>query len=265
MGVAGGKIMSTSPPVISRPPRRRPGRVWYVVAAVIGVGGVAAGIYLAVGQSSRAIQDMVDLAAPGEATVVFDEPGSYTVFHEYRTADGPALASSIVAFSSELDIEVVHADTDGQADVSWPFGNVSYTFGEVSGTNVAVIRITRPGPHRVTAHMDTAPGAAPVLLRIDASGAMGIGFFGALMGGIVLALASAMFAALLAVGVAVSRYLTGRRGRDRPPPAPPGPRPAFPSPHRAAPPPGPPPLPPPSRPPLSPPPSMPPPTGPIRP
>jgi hypothetical protein len=201
----------------------RPGRVWYVVGAIILIGGITAGLVVALVVGRGMIDDMATVTIPGETVVTFEEPGTYTVFQE-RDA-----SSRMIQWRSDdtYRLEILHRESGQPVNQGRPGGSVTYTFDNRSGSNLTTLRISQAGEYIIR-----TDGAASddLVLRVDERGRMGRAFFGAMFGGIGGAIGSGLLGSVLLISVGIARYVNRRK-------TPPGPGPAVVSSPTAAPPP----------------------------
>ena len=72
--------------------RVRPSRWWFVVAAAIAVGGIVAGLMMIVDGVNTVLDAVTDFDrtdVPGTVQVTMDEPGGYSIYHEFEGAGDP--------------------------------------------------------------------------------------------------------------------------------------------------------------------------------
>jgi hypothetical protein len=155
--------------------------LWFVVAAVIALGGFAGGLAYALRHLLANDAAMKRIAAPGTSTVDFEKPGLYTIYVErIGKADIPK------------GLKV------GVAGTGWPVALVtsnvssSYSIGNRSGVSFRTITIDQPGAYRVT--VDALP-EGHVLAIAEGTGwsdvrlifaAMAIAFAGFAVAGIIV-------------------------------------------------------------------------------
>jgi hypothetical protein len=179
----------------------RPGRGWYVLAAVVGAGSVvvtgALGIVTAMDLVQR-VDDFARFDAPGTTTVDVSEPGDYSVYHEHRAS--PA--------GSDVDPDVTLTVTgpDG-SEVSVRSSAADYGWGSRQADGVGTFTAARPGSYEVRAAGD---GRLAVGRSIPTGWLYGFG------GTALAGAAGAVASGVLAVVVGVRRRRARRRG------APPG-------------------------------------------
>ncbi|HET7717216.1 MAG TPA: hypothetical protein VFK86_16455 [Bauldia sp.] len=184
-------------------PAAPPGRIWYLVAIVVFVAGMA-------GMAAFLLTRLMDMGAgltrfvvPGEQTLVL-EPGGYTIFHETQSViDGKIYASSGLG---GLTVSVTGPDGEPV-----PLGASSgrYSFGGHAGFAVFDFTAGAAGPYVIAGrYADGAGGPETVL-------AVGAGFLSSLLttifGSLGIAFAGAIIAAVIAVRVLVKRRRAGLR------------------------------------------------------
>lgn len=106
-------------------------------------------------------EGLVRFTAPGRSLVTIEEPGNYTVFHEYRSSfngkvfNGPTTlpSLSIVMNGPQGATPVVQSST----------GNFNYTLGSRAGYSVGSVRIEQPGQYQVTTTYSSEPANEVVL------------------------------------------------------------------------------------------------------
>ena len=142
-----------------------PGRKWYWVAGAFGVTCmVAFVVYLYNGITGMG-DGLDQMLAPGEAELVFAEPGAYTVFHEHKSVFEERYYSS-PGIVSGLEVRVVSSASGGAVAVHAPGSNSSYELAGRSGTSIFEFEIVEPGPYRITAAYADGRGSPEVVLVI---------------------------------------------------------------------------------------------------
>ena len=147
-------------PTIARPYSQRSKRVYLWVAAIFIAIAVPSGMLLATGITNLT-SGLVRFSAPGSATVILEEPGKYTLFHEYRSSlqgrlyDGPAI----------LPTMNFHVNGPGGASptIESSSGNFNYNIGNRAGYAVGSLDIDATGEYRITSVYVDAPGDEVVL------------------------------------------------------------------------------------------------------
>ena len=80
--------MAIAAEIVPTKPSHVPGRVWYFIAALIFLAGLAAMLTLMVEQLSGIGSRMIQVIVPGQSELTLDKAGTYTIFHEYRSTVG---------------------------------------------------------------------------------------------------------------------------------------------------------------------------------
>ena len=181
-----------------------PGRVGYVIAAVVLVAGLAGmALVLYLGLSGLSLQRVV---VPGSGEVVLDEPGRYTIYHESRSVvDGRVYDVEGVA---GLTVELVSAETGESIPLEAPFGDTTYDFGGRSGRGVLAFDADRPGAYRLSADYPGGSGPETVL-------AVGGGLGRRIAMTVIGAIASAGGGFVLALAIGILTFVRRRRARRR--------------------------------------------------
>jgi hypothetical protein len=128
-----------------------PGRGWYgLAAAVLAVGVILAGLlgYRGV-RGIRAFADhFVRVVVPGSADLALAEPGTYTVYHEYRSVvngtvfDGPQdLPGLLCGLRAK--------ETGAAVPLSPSTTSEAYTVGSRAGVSVGRFSVERPGTYEL--------------------------------------------------------------------------------------------------------------------
>lgn len=140
----GGAAPPPFPGTLAAPPRKvRPGRIWYLLALAVFLGGVA---WLVVG--ILGLKGQVDgfqrVPLPQGGLISLGHTGGYTVYYE-----GPGAASG--HFSSfNVRVEPVSAGAGVQSLQPYTT-SVTYTFGSRQGRAVLALQISHAGRFRVVA------------------------------------------------------------------------------------------------------------------
>jgi len=207
-------------PLAAPPARIRPGRIWYLAAVLVILGGIG---WLAFGVISLGshINSFPRVAVPDGGQVGLDRSGAYVIYYEGPGADS---AGRIPAF----EVRVIPASPSAAARSLTPFPHtLTYSIGSHEGRAVLTLQVSRPGRFTVeTSGADTVPAGSDL--------AFGDSFAGRLVSvlapGVLLILAGC----LGLVVIFIIRAVTASRARSaasawQPPAAPSGPPPDAPS------------------------------------
>jgi len=142
--------MARSPaPMAATPttPAQAPGRGWYVVAALLGVAGWAGMALLLVRGLGEVDDQLIRVVVPGQAELRLQEPGTYTIFHEYSsTVDGRVYAVQAI---SGLLVEL--RAPGGRVIELQGAPSASYSFGSTAGRSLFSFELRDPGSYRLVA------------------------------------------------------------------------------------------------------------------
>jgi len=175
--------------------------IWFVVAGVIAVAGFAGAVFYLMPRLAAADARMMRVVVPGNATLVFDKPGPYMIYHEKKsTVDGRYYASDDV---DGLSLGLTADATGAQVKLVEPTTNTNYTIGNRSGTSIYAFTLDQPGRYRLATNLAGGRGDPKAVLAIEQ------GLFGALLGTIFGAIAIA-FAGLGTAGAIVFAVLWQR-------------------------------------------------------
>ncbi|WP_174567693.1 hypothetical protein [Nocardia altamirensis] len=178
------------------PQRITPSGWWFVVGALLIVGGLVGGIVLGVlgfvGMSGK-VDDLQRVPVPGSGAVQLTETGGYTVNFEYPGA-------SEHGFPGRITTSIT--DPSGAAVPLQDYSaNVTYTFGKHEGRAAFSFTANTPGTYRVTTTGGPATAAIGRGFGTSLAGSL-VGAFALGFGGLVLGVI-----ALIVVGV--------KRGRSK--------------------------------------------------
>ena len=190
-----------------RPPAR-PSGWWFVVAGVLAFVGVAVGVVVivrgAVGFADR-VEDFDRSAMPATLEVEIDDPGGYSIYHEY---DG----FSSVEYRERPDVEVT--DPSGDDVVLRRYSStVTYDVSGHDGVGVYTFRADEPGTYRVEASMPVSDSDLDV---IAVGRGLGSGLAVAIVSG--LALIGLGLVGGIVISIVVGVLRSRRRRAAMPPP-----------------------------------------------
>jgi hypothetical protein len=186
------------------PPAAPPGRVWYLVAIVVFLVGMAAMAAFLITRLTSMDSGLTRFVVPGEQTLTL-EAGNYTVFHEPQSVvDG-----KIYSGGSLGGMSVTVTDADGSDVPLSPAGSGRYSFGGHTGFAVFDFTAAAAGPYVIAGrYADDAPGSQTVI-------AVGAGFLSGLLttifGALGIAFGGAIIAAIMVVRTLVKRRRAGLR------------------------------------------------------
>lgn len=183
-------------------PKRKPGRIFYLLAALPAICGIVAMVVLLATKLPALDDGLEQIVVPGVRELQL-EPGRHTVFLEYSSVvDGRVYRVEQV---SGLTVRVDAADGAPVA-VNAPMGSATYSLGGRQGEAINVFDVERAGAYRISANYGGAAGPQTVI-------AVGHGFMGTLFTTILSALGAAFMGMILAATVVVGVYMARRRAR----------------------------------------------------
>jgi hypothetical protein len=181
--------------------------VWFVIAGLIAVAGFAGSAVYMMPRIAAADARAMRVVVPGNAVLVFDKPGSYTIYHEKKsTVDGRYYASENV---DGLGLALTAEATGAPVKLVEPKTSTSYTIGNRSGSSIYAFTLDRPGRYRLAATLAGGRGDARAVLAIEQ------GMIGALLGTIFGAMAI-VFAGLGVAGAIVFAVVWQRSKAAKP-------------------------------------------------
>ncbi len=180
-------------------------RGWYVVAALIGIAGIAGAVWVVITHLGSVTAGLTQIVVPGGADLDLKQAGTYTIYHERTsTVAGRIYQSSGI---SGLRVTVKSADSGQQIAVRRPAGTSQYNFGGRSGFSALVFDVDTPGLYRLEAAYDDGRRQPQTVL------AVGTGFVGGLLTTIFLAIGLVFAGLAIAVAIVVVVLLRRRRAR----------------------------------------------------
>jgi hypothetical protein len=178
-------------------PIRRPlSRGWYVVALIIGLAGWAGmASFLAV-RLSGSTETMIRVLVPGETELRLNEPGRYTIFHEYQST----LEGRIYNVDSISGLRVSVRSRDSRTTVPLrPTTSSRYTVGGRAGRSVFAFDVPAPGAYVLAGAYSDGRREPQTVLAIDRGFVSGL--FVTILGGIAMALGGTALGIVFAVFV----------------------------------------------------------------
>jgi len=168
--------------------------IWFVVAGVIVVASFAGAMFYLVPGLAAADARMMRVVVPGNALLVFDKPGPYTIYHEKKsTVDGRYYESDNI---DGISLGLTADATGAQVKLVRPTSNTSYETDDRSGTSIYAFTLDQPGRYRLAANPVNGRGDAKAVLAIEQGtfsaivstiyGAMGIAFAGLGVAGVMV-------------------------------------------------------------------------------
>jgi len=131
---------------------KKPGWLSWILGPLLWVIGVAIAVALSYFVISGIGENAVRMVAPGTREIMCDEPGTYTVFHEYESElDGKVYSQPEGSVS--LRCTVTRKD-DGQAVSVHRPAHVTYNYGSREGVSVWAFTVDTAGPYVVTVESD---------------------------------------------------------------------------------------------------------------
>jgi hypothetical protein len=171
--------------------------LWFVVAGLIALAGVAGALFYMMPRLSAADSAMIRVVAPGSTVLTLDKAGRYTIYHEKKsTVDGRYYASETV---SGLRLRLSDEATGAPVKLTEPAVASSYAIGNKSGSSIYAFAIDRPGRYRLATDMADGRSEPKAVLAIE-QGMMGE-MFSLIFGTIAIAFAGLGVAGAIALVV----------------------------------------------------------------
>jgi hypothetical protein len=142
-----------------------PGRIWYAVAALIFLAGMAMFTVFLIGTLSELRDELVRVTVPGEAELTLD-PGSYTIFHE-RGGMPDGTGGGIITTDDITGLRISMLKPESGTTVSLTADASSrYTLDGRSGQSLFTFTLTEPGTYRLIAAYGEGRSGSPATLTI---------------------------------------------------------------------------------------------------
>lgn len=142
-------------------PDNGPSRLWYVLAGAIVAVGFSLMAALLIWQLPYLTKGMQRVVMPGEASLIL-EPGTYTIFNEYRTqVDGKFYSGAPL---DGLVLKIV-GPNGSELDLDEPMSS-RYSVGGRHGVAAYAFTVTEPGPHTLKAKYEEGGRGYKVVLAV---------------------------------------------------------------------------------------------------
>jgi hypothetical protein len=192
------------------PAARPPGRIWYFVAVLVATAGwIGMVVVLAAGLAGSA-ERMTRVVVPGQAELDLQQPGNYTIFHEYQSTIGNRVYN--VESVSGLNVSV-RAKAGGPPLPLRSGVSSQYNYSGHAGRSLFNFEIREPGSYILSAAYDDGRKEPQTVLAIDR------GFVGSLVVTILGALALALGGMATAITMFIVVFVKRRRARRSAAPA----------------------------------------------
>jgi hypothetical protein len=131
------------PPIIAGTgtgrPRVRPGRIWYLVPALLIAGGIASVVFGFVSLGSK-VDSFARVPLPAGGTVALNHSGGYVVYYEGPGADSGQIPSFNVRIAPAAPPAAVR-----RGSLQTYGSSVTYTIGTRQGRAVLTLQVAHPG------------------------------------------------------------------------------------------------------------------------
>ena len=171
----------------------KPSRWFYGLAVLVFLVGAALAARSVV-QAMDGVRDAPRLVMPGAGEVTLSEPGTYTLFYEYRSVIGET--AYLAPEHAALRVTVTARDTGERVPVTAGGAASNYSVAGHAGVSLVRFRVDRPGVYRIEAAYQDGQDGPRFVLAVGRGAALGVirhvfVGVGAGLGGGVLALAIA--------------------------------------------------------------------------
>jgi hypothetical protein len=147
-----------------RQPSSGPSVLFYVLGALVIVGGIALAVGEFVGTILRVNEWLTRVTVPGTTDIELTEPGKYTIYYEHRSVVDEKPYSSSGGNPGALDYRLTNKATGAEVALSVPSSSENYSFGPRSGSAVLVFTIAEAGTYTfAAAYRDGQAGPEMVL------------------------------------------------------------------------------------------------------
>ena len=191
--------------------RPRPAAGWYAAAALVAVAALGAAGAFVYHRVTVMTARLIHVVVPGEAELSLDEPGSYTIFHEYRS-----VINGKVYYANRLSgLRVtLRAPDGGRVALKSPSATSRYSISNRAGVSVFAFEAAEPGTYRLAASYEDGRRTPQTVLAI------GTGFVRDIIMTVVATLTIMFGGVGIAIAVAAITYRARKRARlaGAPPP-----------------------------------------------
>jgi len=182
-------------------------RIWYLIAVFVLLGGVAVSGWVVWTGLSGLSSALVRVVVPGEAALVLDNPGEYTIFHETESViDGRVYSSPSIA---GLRVKVASETTGAPLPLATPTTRQTYQLSGHSGVSIFSLSVAEPGRYRLSGSYGDGRSEPKTVL------AVGRGFVARLLQLVFIALVAALAGIGGGAALAVVTFVKRRRAAAR--------------------------------------------------
>ena len=121
-----------------------------VMIGFLGVAGFIASLFFGLKDLNK---QLLRFRIPGSAELTLNEPGTYTIFHEYKS-DFEGKIYNTDSNISGLTIKVVEKDNGKEIPLSGPSSSTTYDFSNHSGYSIKKFKIEKPGVYVFTGEFE---------------------------------------------------------------------------------------------------------------
>ena len=149
----------------------KPSRWFYGLAVLVFLVGAALAARSVV-QAMDGVRDAPRLVMPGAGEVTLSEPGTYTLFYEYRSVVGET--AYLAPEQAALRVSVTARDTGERVPVTSGGASSNYSVGGHAGVSLVRFRVDRPGVYRISAAYPDGRDAPRFVLAVGRVAALGL-------------------------------------------------------------------------------------------
>ena len=181
----------------------------FIVLAILAVlGGIGGAVWRLVSGVTSMPGEMQRIVIPGEGEFTAAEPGTYTIFHEYKSfVDGKYYSSGMELSGLEvrvtgpggMDVPVQPSAMSGTYDVGAYSGNAVFTFSAAEAGDYRIAAKVAEGEATPDKSVSTAPQTGKAVLAVGKDftgkilgtvfGTLGLVFGGLMLGAVFMVLA----------------------------------------------------------------------------
>lgn len=181
-----------------------PSRLWYVVAILVLLAGIAGGVSFMMPRLTGLSDDFIRVIVPGDHEIELPEAGSYTIFHEPSgTVEG------VLYTASDISGLRVSLSSAAGGDIALGAGSGSrYTAGGHRGYSIFTFEIPSAGAYHLAAAYDDGRTEPRTILAVSGGFVSGLVFT-------ILGTIAMIFAGIgLALAVGLTTFFRRRRFRQ---------------------------------------------------
>ncbi len=184
----------------------RPSRLYYFISLIIFVIGCSIFAFYLFKNLNSLVENLTRVIVPGDTDLTLSEPGTYTIFYEYRTViDGNFYSTGET--KPLLDCSIAHKASGSKILLSSSSKELEYSLGGRKGISILEFTIERAGIFKFSCRY--SEGHSRIVLAI------GRGFMDKFVGTIVVGMAVFLASAFIGVAIALKIFFKRQESLKR--------------------------------------------------